>query len=353
MMGWTHIVVSATATSLILGTANPAIVTLGAVSGLLPDVDISTSAAGRVLPWVSHWLERRFPHRSCTHSLFASGVIATVAYGTVLLSGGQFWQIAHAINIGYIFGWFIDTFTKSGVEIFWPSPVRCVCPGNRKFRLGSGSSAEYGLLIIVIALAIASFNINANGGLMTHFNRLIGSPTGVTEIYNKFGSTHLITAHIEGVRNINREPVSLDFTIIEARGQDFIVQSADGKIYKTGLDSSAQIIAEHITADVKKLAITNIEPLNLDDDPLGPTLLKKFNRPGAMVFITGQISIDDPEGVRYIAEPYQFPFIKLSASSLTLEVAPLSTVLTYFREQYATGQLQMRVIHEATTTGNT
>ncbi|MDF5716864.1 MAG: metal-dependent hydrolase [Rhizonema sp. NSF051] len=64
MMSWTHIVVSATATSLILGTANPAVITVGAVSGLLPDVDISTSAAGKVLPWVSHWLERRFPHRS-------------------------------------------------------------------------------------------------------------------------------------------------------------------------------------------------------------------------------------------------------------------------------------------------
>lgn len=46
MMSWTHLVVSATATSLILGTANPAIVTVGAVSGLLPDVDISTSVAG-------------------------------------------------------------------------------------------------------------------------------------------------------------------------------------------------------------------------------------------------------------------------------------------------------------------
>lgn len=90
MMGWTHLVVSATTTSLILGTANPAIITVGAVCGLLPDVDISTSAAGKVLPWVSHWLERRFPHRSCTHSLFASGVVATVTYGSVFLFGGNF-----------------------------------------------------------------------------------------------------------------------------------------------------------------------------------------------------------------------------------------------------------------------
>ncbi len=343
MMGLTHLVVSATMTSLILGTANPAIVTVGAVCGLLPDVDISTSVAGRVLPWMSHYLERRFPHRSCTHSLFASGVVATVSYGIVFLFGGQFWQLPHAINIGYFFGWFIDASTKSGVEMFWPSTVRCVCPGNQKFRLKSGGSAEYGLLVVLLVLAIFIFNINASGGLMTNFNRLIASPAGVTEIYNKSSSTHLIKTHIEGVHSINREPISLDFTIIEARGQDFIVQSSDGKIYRTGIDPSAQIIAEHITADVDRLAITNVEPLSLDDEELGATL-KKFNRPGAMVFVTGQISIDDPEEVRYIADPYQFPFIKLSASSLTLDVAPLSTVLTYFSEQDATGQLQMRVI---------
>jgi inner membrane protein len=133
-------VVSATATSLLLGTANPAVVAFGALAGLLPDVDISTSFAGRVFPWMSNWLERRFPHRSCTHSLVASSAYATVVYVvSVFVFQGKFLEFAHAITIGYFFGWFIDAFSKSGVEMFWPSPVRCVCPGNRNFRLATGS----------------------------------------------------------------------------------------------------------------------------------------------------------------------------------------------------------------------
>lgn len=88
MMGVSHLLLCGTATSLILSTANPVILTVGAAAGLLPDVDISTSPAGRVLPWVSRWLERRFPHRSCTHSFAASLAIAFVTY-----SSAFFWEL--------------------------------------------------------------------------------------------------------------------------------------------------------------------------------------------------------------------------------------------------------------------
>ena len=92
--------------------------------------------------------------------------------------------------------------------------------------------------------------------------------------------------------------------------------------------------------------------MTLDDDHLA-SVLAKYSHPGAMVFLSGQLSIDDAEGVEYTPDPYQLPFIKLSASSLTLEAAPLSTVLKYFRDQYATGQLQVRIINgQATTTAS-
>jgi len=80
--------------------------------------------------------------------------------------------------------------------MFYPSPVRCVCPGNRKFRLRTGSNAEYGILALLVALAFLAFNVNSSGGILTQFNRLIASPSGVEHLYNESGSTHLITAHI-------------------------------------------------------------------------------------------------------------------------------------------------------------
>ena len=263
MMGLTHMVFSATATSVILGTANPAILTISVIAGLLPDIDVSTSIAGRIFPWVANYLEKRFSHRSCTHSIVASAVVAGFAYGCVFLLKGKFFGVASATTIGYFFGWFLDCFSKAGVEMFWPSTDRYVCPGNRTLRIKTGSPAENVLLVFLVAIAILSFNINANGGIMNQFNRLMATPSGVEEIYNKSGSTHLIVAHIKGVHQSARSPVEENFTIIEARGQDFIVQSNDGRIYKAGIDPVAQIITEQIIADVSRPAITNIEQLTL------------------------------------------------------------------------------------------
>ncbi|WP_225896339.1 metal-dependent hydrolase [Amazonocrinis nigriterrae] len=194
MLGISHLLISGTATSLLLGTANPAVIAVGAIAGLLPDIDVSTSPAGRVLPWVSAFFESRMPHRSCTHSLVASAAIAIVGYGVALFHP-QFINLVHALSIGYFFGWFSDVFTRGGVEMFWPSPVRCVCPGNRNLRLRTGSNAEYFVLIILIAIALAVFSINSSGGLLTQFNRLIAAPSGVQKLYNESGSTHLIMAN--------------------------------------------------------------------------------------------------------------------------------------------------------------
>ncbi|WP_208345994.1 metal-dependent hydrolase [Aetokthonos hydrillicola] len=113
MMGITHMVFSATATSLILGTANPAVVAIAASAGLFPDIDVSTSTVGRMFPWIANWFERRFPHRSCTHSLLATAIVAAVTYTIVFVFRGRFLQVSHAITMGYCFGWFSDVFSKS------------------------------------------------------------------------------------------------------------------------------------------------------------------------------------------------------------------------------------------------
>lgn len=342
MLGISHLLISGTATSLLLGTASPTIIAVGAIAGLLPDIDVSTSPAGRVLPWVSSFFESRMPHRSCTHSLVASGIVAAVGYGVALFNP-RLINLVHALNVGYFFGWFADVFTRGGVEMFWPSPVRCVCPGNRDLRLRTGSNAEYFVLVLLIAIALAIFNINNSGGILTQFNRLIASPSGVQHIYNESGSTHLIKANIKGVRTTDRSRVVGQFLIIQAQGTGFLVQADDGRIYKASTEPDAQIFLEEITADVGKPAITNIEAIFLEDEPIGAAL-EKFNRTGAMVFISGQLSFDTLDGVALPRDPYQFAFIRASDSTVTLEAAPLTIVQSKLGEEFATGQLQVRII---------
>jgi inner membrane protein len=43
MLGISHLLISGTAASLLLQTADPVLIAVGAIAGLLPDVDVSTS----------------------------------------------------------------------------------------------------------------------------------------------------------------------------------------------------------------------------------------------------------------------------------------------------------------------
>ncbi len=135
-----------------------------------------------------------------------------------------------------------------------------------------------------------------------------------------------------------------DFWIIQVHGNGFTVQSKTGEIYKVGTESDCQLIAEHITADPGPPATTTIETLNLEEEQLD-FKLKQFNRAGAMVFVSGQLTVDDPEGLDLVTDPYQFQTIRASRSGINLEVAPLTTVQQALGEQFAIGLVTVRSIY--------
>jgi inner membrane protein len=343
MLGISHLLISGTAASLLLGTADPVLIAVGAIAGLLPDVDVSTSPAGKVFPWISGYFQETMPHRSMTHSIVASAVVAIASYGTAIFIP-QFIPIASALTIGYTFGWFADCFTRGGVEMFWPSSVRCVCPGNRNLRLKTGSNAEYFVLCILVAIALSAFSINSKGGILTQFNRLIASTSGVQGVYNSSGSTHKIVANIKGVRAGDRSKVDGQFQIIQPNGSGFIVLEPNtNKLYKAATDPDSQIVIEQITADVSTPAITTIESVFVEDQVIGEAI-SKFNRTNTNVFISGDLSVEDFDTSVLPRDPYQFKFIDASPSSIKLEAAPLKVVIKFLGDEFASGSLQIRSI---------
>ena len=343
MLGISHLLISGTASSLLLQTADPVLIAVGAIGGLLPDVDVSTSPAGKVFPWISGYFQETMPHRSMTHSIVASAVIAIASYGTAIFIP-KLVPIASALTIGYTFGWFADCFTRGGVEMFWPSPVRCVCPGNRNLRLKTGSNAEYFILCILVAIALSAFSINSKGGILTQFNRLIASTSGVQGVYNSSGSTHKIVANIKGVRAGDRSKVDGQFQIIQPNGTGFIVlEPKTNKLYKAATDPDSQIVIEQITADVSTPAITTIESVFVEDQVIGEAI-SKFNRTNTNVFISGDLSVEDFDTSVLPRDPYQFKFIDASPSNIKLEAAPLKVVMKFLGDEFASGSLQVRSI---------
>ncbi len=320
-----HLLISAAATSLILGTASPAIIAVGAIAGLFPDIDISSSPVGKVLPWISSFFEKNMPHRSCTHSLLASVIVGSCAYGVNYLTGDRFPNLASAITIGYFFGWFADMFTRSGVEMFFPSRVRWVCPGNRNLRLRTGSNTEYFILVLLTVVALLIFNLNNSGGLLTQFNRLIGGTSGVEQIYNESGSNHLIIAHIEGVRLMDRSRIDGDFLVIQSDGKGFIVRSKSGEIYKVGSDPDCQILSDRITADKSQAAVTTIETIFLEDEEAKLKQIRSEYDQQRSAFESSRAKLDS-SGIEQQQELQQLTLsVRLAESELELANSKLAT----------------------------
>ena len=132
---------------------------LAAVASLGPDVDLPTSKVGRLLFWLSVPLERRFGHRTVTHSAVGLLVVALIASPLWWVRPLYFWCVLG----GYWSHLWIDMLNVRGADLFWPSPIRVVAPGNRNWRMEVGSKAEMVLLSVLLLLTVALYPLSHLG----------------------------------------------------------------------------------------------------------------------------------------------------------------------------------------------
>ena len=148
MMAITHAAIAVSAASLTfgLGTNNPVALGLALLGSQLPDLDTTTSTIGQICFPLSNWLEDNFPHRSITHSLLATAVLAAIA----LPIGYHYNHLVTAavLPFGHLVACFSDTFTKKGVQLFYPSQSWTVAGSNPHRRLSTGGAGEFWVLAI-------------------------------------------------------------------------------------------------------------------------------------------------------------------------------------------------------------
>lgn len=347
MMTLTHLTAGAIAAAGILQTDNPVLIGVGAIASLLPDVDLSVSPAGRVLFFISWWLERHFPHRGPTHSIFVCAICTAITYAGCYFTGYSP-LIAIAFGLGYFLGGiFPDCFTKSGAAIFWPlDSLPWWCPDNYRYRLSTGSRGEWILLTGLVVTMLIIFSINNKGGIELQFGQLLGSTSGVEQVYNRYGSTNLIDIQVDGVRAIDRTPVKSAFTLIQQHGLGFLVEDSQGNILKAGTEPDSQLISSRITAKQGRKASVIIKPLTITDTAIAQPLASEYQSyPSDKIYLTGDLSLDDEEDVPAIPTSQYFPVISKSGTSIKMEACPIAVGYSYLREAWGSGTLQVRVVH--------
>jgi inner membrane protein len=338
MMSITHAAIALSGTSLILGTANPLALGLAVIGSQLPDLDTTTSTIGKIFFPIANFIEDRFPHRSITHCLLATAVIAVVSVGIGYLLGDI--KSAIALPLGHLLSCFSDTFTKQGVQLFYPYPAWAVSVSNPRRRLKTGGAGELWVLGIAIALLILGITIANGGGISQKVSQSLGLKDGIVELYNQKASTNKVYANVTGVWASDRTSADGKYLILGTEGSEFIVSNEKG-IYRTG----EQIITSKISTEVGEAAKTEVRNITFNDQNAIATLQQlQPTYPNADIFLSGELAIDFPEDVKIPIEPNQMVTASVVGSSLKLNYCGLSRAIAYLREQYAIGTVEVKIV---------
>lgn len=344
MLGITHCAISAAVVGLALSSIDPTVLAVAVAASQIPDIDTSTSSIGQILWPISRWIEKRYPHRSVTHSL-----ISTVALGLISFGVWYCYQIdvkvAIALPLGHLSACFADTFTVAGVQLFWPSPLWCVCGLNPKRRLTTGGSGEYWVLLgAVVAIGI-NIALHNSGGLTQLTASSLGLRSGIVDSYQQNASTKQVWANVEGIFIADSSSANGKYFIISQVGNEFVLLSRSG-IYQTGL--THQIDASKLTTEVGIPAQQQVLPLSFAEEEILPKLVSiAQSHPSALILISGELTIDSPEEVSIAPKPGQLEVAKLSANQVVFNYCPLSQIINKLILQFGNGNIELKIITPA------
>ena len=158
---------------------------------ILPDIDTTKSAIGKIFYPVAWVIHRKFGHRTITHSILFFAVIWGLIWSLTKFSIIQDANILKIALFSLLSHLIFDMLTVSGVPLLYPFfPNPCVIPGNPAFRFKSG---DYRAEIVVCGLC---------GLLCITMQPLFAN--GFWTSYNRFFAT---------VKHVNRENQNTEFYV--------------------------------------------------------------------------------------------------------------------------------------------
>lgn len=181
---------------------------VAAASALLPDLDKRDGMVGRWVPWLSGPIEYLVGHRTATHSLLATVVVALLAWP---LPEG-YWL---ALVAGFASHPLADMMTPAGVGWLWPSRVRCVLPGNEKYRMVAMGFGELWFVIVVAVLTIPAAAVAQHGaGPLGTVRDMMGWFTDARTYYDAHKSEADWSLDVTGQDNRAFRPLKGRFRVI-------------------------------------------------------------------------------------------------------------------------------------------
>lgn len=153
---------------------------------ILPDVDHLKSPIGKAFYPLARWLDRKYGHRTITHSLLVYlSLLAFVFFLENSLSATSTYTLIFAF--AYFSHLLFDMLTKQGIPLFYPFKRNpCVIPGNPEMRLRSSDlKTEAACFAIFTILGITCQSLFANGFWNT-YNRKFADQKHLYQEYRQY-----------------------------------------------------------------------------------------------------------------------------------------------------------------------
>jgi inner membrane protein len=262
---------------------------LAAVASLLPDIDLPPAKIGRLFWFVSVPLERRFGHRTLTHSAVMLLAVAALAAPLLAVQPLYYWAVVG----GYWSHLWLDMLNIRGIDLFWPSPLRVVTPGNRHWRLEVGSKGEM-ILLSGLLVAAAALMPLSQMGFRDGLQALLQNFDIAREQYQRVAGTHWYALELAATDNLTLQPVQGRFPVVGVWQNGLIVER-DGALRAVGPSQT------HHNLYPLKARLIQGEPLRVVAERVsmtGHTLRWLVSRidPSRPYYLLGEVEIPDGRG---------------------------------------------------------
>jgi len=205
------------------------------VACLLPDIDHTKSIIGKVFLPISKPLNRRYGHRTITHSLVAvltlTGILSVIQ--NAIFPSIKVYQV---FALAYSSHLLLDMITVQGIPLFYPFKKNaCVLPGRADLRFRSGNVRHEAIGLCMFSVSAIFMQPLFADGFWTSYNRLFGTMTHLVSEYHKSEDLMEVTFQVQHGSDITTEKgycitaTESELTILDEQ-QRFMTYPQEGQL---------------------------------------------------------------------------------------------------------------------------
>ena len=239
--------------------ASPYYIATAVLAAQLPDIDHTKSIIGRICYPIAKVLNRRYGHRTITHSFAALILLTAIVAATTEGAYSTIFFLAYASHL------VLDMLTIQGIPLFYPIARNpCVIPGDPNLRFRSGDlRSETMAFFFFLAMGIFLQPLMKTG-FWTQYNRLFGTTKHLASEFKK--SDDLLLVHYEARKG--SQAITGEGYVLDAKeGRVVLLENEEFKILDKKELVIDKVLPEHTNQqfffDTKHFVSVSEDSLNL------------------------------------------------------------------------------------------